>query len=224
MTTARVAFEAVLASGGEAAQQRACLAGLRRKDREIHDACLGLIDAGNPERVIVLLERHGGLPAPADEELAAVPGEGGAKGAALFSLALWVAIAAALWGLRPPLAVGIGALIAGWAGTLLALSQGAARAKTIDARYSTLDHLGALVFLAVLVPIGVVWTLARAWMVNAGRIDGTAHGPQPGGGHSSFEEGQIGSAGRPLALALLAVALGYPAALSALVLPAAGLV
>lgn len=54
-------------------------------------------------------------------------------------------------------------------------------------------------------------------MVRAGRIDGTGVGQQMGGGYAHWEEGQIGSAGKPIALALVAVALGYPAGLAALI-------
>ena len=98
--------------------------------------------------------------------------------------------------------------------------MGGTHAKHVYDHYSGLgEYLGALVFLAVplVLPIGLIWTLARAHRIRSGRVDGPGRNPHPGGGYGYFEAGQIGIAGRPIAHALFAVALGHAASVAAIV-------
>lgn len=156
LIAARAAFEAMLEAGGDEGQLIACLAGLERKDRAIYEACVGVVEAGNPQKVIEVLEKQGAVPPPPEEEVAHASSGGSAAGLAWASLFVWAGIAAGLWLAFPGVGLAIAGLVLGWAVSLTALRAGAAVAQEIDDRYSTIDHLGALVFLLVLVPIGMI--------------------------------------------------------------------
>lgn len=216
---ARTTLRAVVRARGSAEEQLAAIEILRGSDRAVFEPCAQLIRAGNAERALRLLDEVAGPEAP-DPELVGA-GAGGAAAALSWAAWLaWAAVAAVLWLFFPGLGGAGALLVVGWGVTLTALVTAGGPARAAYEHYSALAYLGALVFLALppMTPIGLVWTLACAAKVRAGRVDGPGQDPQPGGGYLRFEQGNIGAAGRPIARTLFAVALGHGASVAAIVL------
>lgn len=194
---------------------------LREIDPETHAACEQLIKAGAFERAIEMLSRlELDTPALTEQDIERMPGSGAATKLSWASAVVWVVVAAICWLVFPGVTVAIVLIAAGWVLSIVALSVGGSVAARLYEHYSGLgEYFGALVFLLVPVtlPIGVIWTVARALRIGSGTVDGPGHDPSPGGGYARFERGDIGPAGRPIARALLVLALGHPAALAGLV-------
>lgn len=224
VAAARMALQAIMDAGGEVEQRLAAIEVLRARDRQVFQACEKLIRANNAPRAIKLLDQMGGKPVStpsgpgADPELVS-----GLRRAAWFSRASWLTwavIAASLWLTDTGVGVSIAIIVPGWAVSVQALRVGGDIASRVYEHYSGLgEYLGALVFLAVplMLPIGLIWTVARAARIRSGLVDGPGHNPSPGGGYGYFEKGNIGDAGRPIASALFALAIGHSAAVAALV-------
>lgn len=224
LRAARLALAAVRAGGGQIEESLAAIEVLRDRDREIYQGCERLVRAGNPERALRLLDElgAGGPLAPGGGDAAPdapSPLRRRAVIAAWSSWIVWLGLALFLWLAPVPLGLAIPLLALAWAVTVAALRAGGALVKQAYAEYSGLGHLGALVFLAVplMTPLGLVWTLARAMRVATGKVIGQGHDPHPGGGWQRFDVGWVGTAGRPVASALVSIAVGHVAAVAALV-------
>lgn len=221
IAAARTALAAISSAQGTQDAALASIEVLRAKDGPIFEACARVIRAGNAPRAIELLDRVGGGPPPPEPPEGGVSGGGGAAGALSWAAwGVWITVAAVLWLVYPGLVLSIVLVAVAWAVSLAALASGGAVARRAYESYSGLgEYLGALVFLAfpLMLPLGLIWTVARALRIRSGRVDGPGYGPSPGGGYAGFEVGHIGAAGRPIARAMLAIAAGHTAAIAAVV-------
>jgi hypothetical protein len=220
---ARTALQAIISARGSVDDCLAAVEVLRARDRQIHKPCEQLIRAGNPQRCLALFDEVlGPLPPSEDaavERTAAAPYQT-ARTLSLVSWLVWLGTTAFLWLAYPGTVPSFALLFFAWCMTGWAVHAGG---KPIHATYEhympLLENLGALVFLLVpvMLPIGFIWTIARAVQTHRGLITGAGHDPHPGGGYGRFDKYHVGRDGRPLGGALFAVALCYPAALAALV-------
>lgn len=190
---------------------------LRESDPEIYAACEQAIRNGSLGYALEILERV--KFSTSTVTATDVGAASGSKAGAVLSWvsgAVWASIAAICWLAFPGVGPALALLVVGWVLSIVALSVGGSVAASFYDHYSGLgEFLGALVFLAVplTLPIGLIWTIVRALRIQSGVVDGPGRNPQPGGGYGHFEKGDIGPAGRPIARALLLLALGHTVAL-----------